>query len=424
MATINSWEWVIDGITRSTDQVYTFEFNALGPHVIQLTVGDDEGAFSTRYSVVYVYGTGAIQNTWQWEIDSVLVSVNSSFNITLPYGDKIVKLTVGDTNENTAIRYCHIRVHPIFENDILYTWSINGEDIASGSIYEAIFSYGLKVVKLTAYLDYQITVRYCIVNVYITNRIGYRYDFDDGAISEISNPTHFFTVIKTHDVIATVYDYIQEYSEHFSIEVLRSIMSMYPPYKTDHAGEVKALFPEQFKKPLPSNPRAVLKLHDFMDALLTQVQSIEDTLQDIYVYTQLVNAVNAQLDEIGLLVGEPRNALNDTDYRRLILARIQYNNSSGTPNAILNYLIAFGFDPDMTTYAELPATVYITVNEPALVTQQLLIDLKKVLSGGIKLLFAQGTGEEPFTFVPEGGDVAYGLGFSDNGTGGGVFVSL
>jgi hypothetical protein len=90
---------------------------------------------------------------------------------------------------------------------------------------------------------------------------------------------------------------------------------------TDHADRGIDRLPSQFRdKP---------KLEALLRVLLGQVQDVEDALWQLFTQRALAGATGVTLDAIGKLVGQPRNALSDADYRRYISARIATNRSKG-----------------------------------------------------------------------------------------------
>jgi len=105
---------------------------------------------------------------------------------------------------------------------------------------------------------------------------------------------------------------------------------MEPVHIHDHVEQALALLLEQFKdKP---------NLEALVDALVTQVQDLEDVFHAL-IYERLPDtAIGAQLEQIGELVGELRGGLSDEDFRRFIRARIQVNLSCGEPERLIGVL--------------------------------------------------------------------------------------
>ena len=69
-----------------------------------------------------------------------------------------------------------------------------------------------------------------------------------------------------------------------------------------------------------------------------EVQCAEDSLFALIAERQVSNAVGANLDQWGVIVGQPRDGLEDMPYRQVILTAIERNNSEGTVNELLSIL--------------------------------------------------------------------------------------
>jgi hypothetical protein len=80
------------------------------------------------------------------------------------------------------------------------------------------------------------------------------------------------------------------------------------------------------------------KFEDLIRVLISPDQRLEDAAQQVLAGYQLDSAIGAQLDVIGLLVGQERAGLSDSNYRRYIRARISANRSSGTVEEILQVI--------------------------------------------------------------------------------------
>lgn len=116
--------------------------------------------------------------------------------------------------------------------------------------------------------------------------------------------------------------------------------------KTTHEAEGVAHLIEQFRgKP---------KLGAFITLLMTQVQELEDAFFQIVTDTVLAVAIGEQLDGIGRIVDEPRNALDDTDYRLLLTVKFRVIRSTGTIEdliAILDELTGGGMTIELSQSA-------------------------------------------------------------------------
>lgn len=81
--------------------------------------------------------------------------------------------------------------------------------------------------------------------------------------------------------------------------------------------------------------RAQPRIRALIQALGDGVQVVEDQIMDLSVGRVLSLATGVQLDRWGDLVGEPRGALLDVDFRRFIRARILVNVCNGTPDELI-----------------------------------------------------------------------------------------
>jgi hypothetical protein len=73
-----------------------------------------------------------------------------------------------------------------------------------------------------------------------------------------------------------------------------------------------------------------------LTALVTQIQDIENGLYPVDQYRQLAYAFGIQLDNLGTIIGIPRNGLPDSEYFVLLLGEIAQNNSDTTAPTMLN----------------------------------------------------------------------------------------
>jgi hypothetical protein len=89
---------------------------------------------------------------------------------------------------------------------------------------------------------------------------------------------------------------------------------------TDHEARGVALLIERYRKPLVS---ALLR------SWLAEVQAVEDALWQVLTQRAINNAVGAQLDVLGRIVGQPREGLSDEQYRVWVAARALVMRSSG-----------------------------------------------------------------------------------------------
>lgn len=85
-------------------------------------------------------------------------------------------------------------------------------------------------------------------------------------------------------------------------------------------------------------------IEQLLGAILAPAQDVENALQQMALYRFVDTAEGAQLDIIGRIVGQEREGLTDTDYRRYIRARIAANNSNGTIEDVLTVAFLVVYD--------------------------------------------------------------------------------
>jgi hypothetical protein len=96
---------------------------------------------------------------------------------------------------------------------------------------------------------------------------------------------------------------------------------------TTHVKDAKALLIEQY--------RGKVHLEGLLSSFVSQIQVLEDVLFDLLLDRYLTSSSGEQLDLLGRIVGQPRDAKSDADYRLWLRARIRVNISSGTPEDLL-----------------------------------------------------------------------------------------
>ena len=167
-------------------------------------------------------------------------------------------------------------------------------------------------------------------------------------------------------------------------------------------------------------------------SFLLQVQEIEVMFFSLIVERYLDNAVGAQLDGIGRVVGEPRNGKNDTDYRTALRGRIIRNRANSRIEDIhtLFGLLLPGFTFTLTE-GTLASFIYqidgaLTPSDPS--PEVLDAQLQVAKGAGIRATLIHGNvpADERFTYAS--GDVLEvdaDQGYSnDAGTSGGAYSAV
>lgn len=150
-----------------------------------------------------------------------------------------------------------------------------------------------------------------------------------------------------------------------------------------HSAEALKRLPEVLKnKP---------QLAAWITALCQPAQTIEDVLYQLLVERTVDAGSGAQLDTLGKIVGQPRDGLNDTDYRRYIRARIATNKSSGLTNELLHIarLIVNDSDANIRWDPSYPTAGTITVSSipfDATLASILVKFLRAAAASGVRIL--------------------------------------
>ena len=94
-------------------------------------------------------------------------------------------------------------------------------------------------------------------------------------------------------------------------------------------------------------------------SIVSEVQEVENAMYDVYTNCGVYTAIGAQLDVVGLLVGETRTGRTDDIYRTAILARIKLNVGGGEPDTIIDAIKQW-MNPTLINFTE-PAPAYFTL---------------------------------------------------------------
>jgi hypothetical protein len=146
----------------------------------------------------------------------------------------------------------------------------------------------------------------------------------------------------------------------------------------------------------------------FVRVFADQVQLLENASADVKILRQFDHAENAQLDEIGAIVGENRQGKSDAEYRIAILARINTNASRGEPERVITALRQITASTDIHYTEHYPGMIQLSFSAPAVVSG-LLAYLQQACSGGVRLILDQYSTTHPFRFDigPDGFDTGH-----------------
>lgn len=186
-------------------------------------------------------------------------------------------------------------------------------------------------------------------------------------------------------------------------------------YITDWEGRLRGRLYEQFKGKVTWT--AIVQL------LGRLAQDWEDAAQSVLTIISIGDSVGAQLDNLGRIVGQPRNGLDDDTYRLYLGARIIANKSNGTAEDIYRVFRAlFGALGFLYIFGGTKTFVMRVLS--ALTSSQVaaaLTFLRDSKEAGARAILEWQEFPDAEAFVFEGGT---GLGFDDlSGAVGGKFIS-
>lgn len=141
-------------------------------------------------------------------------------------------------------------------------------------------------------------------------------------------------------------------------------------------------------------------------------QTYEDDLFDVLNGFLLGNAIGAQLDVLGELVGEPRQGRSDTVYRLAVRVRIAVNRSRGTSEDVLKVfgLLGFPFSYEEFFPARIRVTVLAGVGAAAPTIKTILQQTK---AAGVATELVSAPSTTVFVFAPTGATAQSAAGFGD-----------
>lgn len=155
---------------------------------------------------------------------------------------------------------------------------------------------------------------------------------------------------------------------------------------------------ERAKKNLMTQYKDSIKFNQLLQALVEELQEIEDVFWDLYTLRYISTAFGYQLDRIGDTVGVLRYGLNDDQYRKRIYSQIILNTSNGEAEILIRALKLL-MNATNIEYTEYKHEIIITFrsdeSDPFLHSQ-----MQKLCLAGIKKIFLyQDFSDTKFTFA-------------------------
>lgn len=171
---------------------------------------------------------------------------------------------------------------------------------------------------------------------------------------------------------------------------------------TNYAERLKSLLLYQFQQ--KANFTA------FVDAIAVSMQDLEDQAYRFFNELSLNEAVGAQLDGIGEILGETRQNRTDDDYRAFLSVRITINISRGEPETLISVLSAITESTYVILTEVFPARLEMFFNGTT-IPDNLIANMSLVKPAGVQLVLISNPTGTPFVFAGDGD----GEGFNEYG---------
>lgn len=168
------------------------------------------------------------------------------------------------------------------------------------------------------------------------------------------------------------------------------------------------------------------KIEGLFQAIIEEIQRLEDALIDLRDGRSIYTAEGAQLDIWGQVLNQDRGGLEDTPYRLVLLGQIAVNVSKGTPEDLIQVFSLFTSPTYVSLNEFYPAAVQLTSvgGTPIGNIDDIKSALRRACPAGVSIdLFTTAPGN-PFVF--DGDPDPNGRGFEDldNPGNGGFLVSI
>jgi hypothetical protein len=137
---------------------------------------------------------------------------------------------------------------------------------------------------------------------------------------------------------------------------------------------------------------------------MSPLQTVEDNAFALYTERWPDVAVGAQLDNLGEIVGQPREGRTDDVYRLWLQARILVNRSTGKADDTLTLLALIAGDSDFDLI-EYPPAAYAVYAFDLGVDEQAVFDLVKLVKpAGVRmiLVYSESPAEDLFRYDTPG----------------------
>jgi hypothetical protein len=185
---------------------------------------------------------------------------------------------------------------------------------------------------------------------------------------------------------------------------------------TNHAGYGNSLLPSQFSESTDLEALIASLIGDTTYG----AQELEEVLWDLLTKRFLAGATGAQLDVIGVHLGQPRESASDTEYRATLYAKIGINTSQGDAERLIYILNAIAHPTWIRLRDAPPACVVAHLFNPT--TVAVISRIQKAAMGGVRVR-VHTSSDNPFRFGYDrdatgatfGSVLAYGKGYGEVG---------
>jgi hypothetical protein len=160
----------------------------------------------------------------------------------------------------------------------------------------------------------------------------------------------------------------------------------------DHVRTALGRLPMQWRSAAPmEEPELRTNVEKYLAVLIAPFNDIELALQQLIQLRDIYTATGIYLDSIGKLVGQGRNGLGDSDYRRHLFARIRTNRSAGKRKDLIAIAKLILNEDTSRVVVETvgPASVTVRIEDvtvPDALAPILITFLAEAAAAGVRLL--------------------------------------
>lgn len=144
--------------------------------------------------------------------------------------------------------------------------------------------------------------------------------------------------------------------------------------------------------------RTKQSIRDYLTALITEMQTLENVFKDLYLLRSLDSAEGTQLDGIGQILVLNRDGRSDEVYRIALKFKAFLNQSNGEPEILISALRVFTKSINVAVWEVFPATCYGWFDNDDNIPPNLDEQMDSLCAGGVKWGGSIIGNDQPFTF--------------------------